>query len=350
MQKTYSRDQKGMVAIVVCLVIMVIITLVVIGFARVAERERRQALDRQLGTQAFYAAETAVNRARERIASDPNFGASGVEICDPVTPANDNSFSEVGSTGTNNVTISCVTINRRPPNLVLDQVAPDINNAYTFRLHGLNGTTPSPIRTLRFSWGSADPSVGQCASSPASTDVASWGCGQGALKVTVLAIPSGSFSRADLLAQRTSSFTLMPFGTPSGVQAFASGTDQNTGRVLYGTWNNTNRRYEVDISTIPDYLTPTATDGSGLYVQIGGLVNSSRVIVEAFDNGAPQNRLDITGAQAAVDATGRVGDVLRRVNVRVPLGQEAYRISTSGPLCKRVEIENNQATNSCPIP
>ena len=56
-----------MVAILVTMNLMIVISLIVLGFAQISRRNQRQSLDRQLSTQAFYAAETAVNDAADLI-------------------------------------------------------------------------------------------------------------------------------------------------------------------------------------------------------------------------------------------------------------------------------------------
>jgi Tfp pilus assembly protein PilX len=70
MSKMYSKmtredKQAGMVAIMVTMILMIVISLIVVGFAQISRRNQRQALDRQLSTQAFYAAETGVNDASD---------------------------------------------------------------------------------------------------------------------------------------------------------------------------------------------------------------------------------------------------------------------------------------------
>jgi hypothetical protein len=57
------RREGGFVSIIVCMIIMTILSLITIGFAQIMAREQRQALDRQLSSQAFYAAESGVNDA-----------------------------------------------------------------------------------------------------------------------------------------------------------------------------------------------------------------------------------------------------------------------------------------------
>src|SRR6056297_3601709 len=55
------NNQAGFVSIIVASILMVIMTLITIGFTQLMQREQRQALDRQLSTQAYYAAESGIN-------------------------------------------------------------------------------------------------------------------------------------------------------------------------------------------------------------------------------------------------------------------------------------------------
>ena len=72
-----GRDQRGIASLIITMVSMVIVTLIVLGFATLSRREQRQSLDRQLSTQAFYAAESGVEDARAVIL---NSIASGVSF------------------------------------------------------------------------------------------------------------------------------------------------------------------------------------------------------------------------------------------------------------------------------
>jgi Tfp pilus assembly protein PilX len=59
----HNSSQTGMVSIMVTMLLMLVITLIVLGFAQVSRREQIQTLDRQLSAQAFFAAESGVNDA-----------------------------------------------------------------------------------------------------------------------------------------------------------------------------------------------------------------------------------------------------------------------------------------------
>ena len=64
MPKRLKQSESGIVSLMMTLVIMLVISLIVIGIAQLSRREQRQALDNQLSTQAFYAAESGVNDAQ----------------------------------------------------------------------------------------------------------------------------------------------------------------------------------------------------------------------------------------------------------------------------------------------
>src|SRR5688572_9640470 len=94
--KEIIKSEKGIVSIVVTMTIMIVLTLIVIGFAQLSRREQEQAVERQLNTQAFYSAESGVNDAKEKFDAgevdvsrdympDCNeFGASFATQLDPV--------------------------------------------------------------------------------------------------------------------------------------------------------------------------------------------------------------------------------------------------------------------------
>jgi Tfp pilus assembly protein PilX len=65
------KDQEGMVSIIVTMIIMVLLGLIVLGFAQLSRREQRQSLDRQLAVQAQYAAESGINQAADYVRSNP---------------------------------------------------------------------------------------------------------------------------------------------------------------------------------------------------------------------------------------------------------------------------------------
>src|SRR3954464_6641054 len=66
------NSEAGMASFLIVMILMLVITLIVIGFAQVTRRNSREALDRQLSSQAFYAAESGVNVTTNAIISHVN--------------------------------------------------------------------------------------------------------------------------------------------------------------------------------------------------------------------------------------------------------------------------------------
>lgn len=114
-------SQEGIVSIMVVSVLIVLLSLVTIGFARLMNRETRQALDRQLGLQSYYAAESGINDAIKYL---DGIKASG----QPITRANatiDKCSGDTGKLNQNlsgganpNAQYSCVLIDPEPSSLL----------------------------------------------------------------------------------------------------------------------------------------------------------------------------------------------------------------------------------------
>ena len=67
-----NPKEQGFVAIIVAALIMIILSLITIGFTRIMQREQRQSLDRQLSRQALYAAESGINDVYSSLKNNPN--------------------------------------------------------------------------------------------------------------------------------------------------------------------------------------------------------------------------------------------------------------------------------------
>lgn len=115
-----SYNQEGIVSIMVVSVLIVLLSLVTIGFARLMNRETRQALDRQLGLQSYYAAESGINDAIRYL---DGLKASGQPITAIDKCSGDNGklnqrLSSEPTTTSANAQYSCVLIDPEPSSLL----------------------------------------------------------------------------------------------------------------------------------------------------------------------------------------------------------------------------------------
>src|SRR4051812_1988899 len=106
-QPDLHTDARGVVSIIVTILIMLVLSLIILGFAQLVRREQRQSLDRQLSTQAFYAAETGVNDAIKALNNSVLTGKKS--DCDPDGLGLGANVNKLDASGT--VSYVCVLVN-----------------------------------------------------------------------------------------------------------------------------------------------------------------------------------------------------------------------------------------------
>ncbi len=343
--KGLYRDQIGMASIMVTIILMLVITLIVLGFAQVIRREQRQSLDQQLYTQAFYAAETGVNDAVKVIQEGYNrdktkcgWNQSPDLTLNAAWTIKANSNEVDAGAG---VEYTCLLIDQSPPTLVYDNI--DTNRSTVINVK------PSPagsISHVTLSWhektGGTDVS-GCKALAPNSNFPAinKWEelgpCKPGVLRVDL--VPTGgSIDRASLTANAFTGF-LYPKtgpGTAGGtVLGYASGKGFGKQGVIHAADCHANSGDRFCTVTIDGLAASEYT------IRVKSIYSSSALTVSAKVAGVAT---DLIGAQAVIDSTGKANDVLRRIRVHVPLdrGSNAiypeFAIETMGTLCKRVRV------------
>jgi len=344
--KGIGQDQRGMVSFLVTLIMMAVITLIVVGFTQVTNRNSREALDRQLNAQAFYAAESGVNATRDQIQADLT---SGTAIVDKTTCANNYDGSSITPIGPG-VQYTCVLVDPHPTNLVYT----DINRQNSIVIP-IEATTD--FTSLNFSWTKkTGVATGTCTGRADSYYPAapSWSCGFGILRVDLMQVtdPAAPPADANTMYNSTDTLYLSPYGTGTGNipilgagnLPFNTATKGFTGTGCNVAAGNTcggsgacNNTCTVDfkLSGARKYYARVTM----LYKDAGQLTVSGRVAsgaVAEFING-----------QTMVDVTGQAQDELRRIQVRlapdnsnvgVNEGLPLNALTSTNGLCKRFSI------------
>ena len=296
--------QEGLVAIIVTMVVMIILTLVVVGFARLMRREQRQSLDNQLNTQAFYAAETGINDAIEALKSDPTLDTGGT----------------CGTAGVSNVLdastkYSCLIVNSAPTSLEYSDIGTDYPRVIPIKPIG------GGMNQINFSWqakdGSADfdcPDGPGGLGSPDLPPTSAWTCATGMIRLDLVEITPGSGAgwRNKL---NDGLRTLFLYPTVSGATPTPYSVTAETGKIVPVACNSgmALRYCQVNITSL--------SPASDYYIRIMSLYRSSAVTIQGFKpgGGGAGVVVRLSGAQALIDSTGRATDVLRRMQVRVSL-------------------------------
>lgn len=335
--KRLDLRQEGFVSIIVAMVLIAIISLVTLGFAYLAQQNQRNSLNRQLSTQAFYAAESGVNDAVKNLTT----------IGD-VTSCNDTNRVGTGTiNSTTNIQYTCVLINTSPDSLVYDSISDKESTV-------VHITTTTPVANIKFSW--SDP-AGSTSFAPTaagttfplpnqptySSNVCPAGCdittakfpnNIGILRTTI--IPTSAATTSDNLLNNAQNIFMYP----------AASTTSNTGTnfafrsggALTSEGNFASGRCFATNTPLACNVLVTGLNSSDFYIRMKALYKPVRVYILAVD--ASNAPVKLQGAQAVVDATGRAQDVVRRIQVRVPLSPGYYfpefGIESGNTICKRL--------------
>lgn len=331
MKAMHKLNQRGIVSIVVTLIVLLVITLITIGFATITRREQRQSLDKQLSSQAFYAAESGVNDATRALRANlfpaaPNPGSLPKTNCDPTnyTPPLNTFTIDSG----NKVEISCLLINEQPSQLEFSPVT-SLKSIYT-PLKSAGG----PMDKITIEWSPVGGGTNFNTSYP--TFPVAWPASVGVLRIALTDM-SGAIDH-DSLINKTSVLYLYPQnGSPAPVQTNLSlppANAQSQGQidaVKCSTGNAAPDKFCIANINVPAR--------AYYYLRLTSIYQSSHVIVKAQSGVTP---LDFIGGQAVIDSTGKAQDVLRRVQVRIPLSTQydfpEFAIESASPICKMLDV------------
>jgi Tfp pilus assembly protein PilX len=322
--------QKGFVSIIVAAVLMILLSLVTIGFSRLMQREQRQALDRQLSTQAFYAAETGVNDVNAKLKSG-TLTPEEKTTCDVSGDWNDG----IVDPNTPEVVYTCLQYDRSP----LDLVFTDTINTTSSKVFPVEAD--SAINKVVIEWsdeGSGNnldaSSTTACAGAATVPFPSSFSSGTvPVLRVDLIQVPA-AFNRQNLI-DNTASLYLYPKDCGTNTVTFANYIGASTGGVV-----------EVDCSTTCK-LTIDGLSENRYYARVKSIYRDVGTLrVTALD--AADALLELKNAQTLVDSTGKANDVVRRIEVRIADAPN-YRwpeavVETSEGLCKLLQIAPSATT------
>lgn len=329
-------NEQGLVAIVVTLLIMIILTLIVTGFAQLARREQRQALDRQLSTQALYAAESGINDGR-RLLKTTYADGSNKDTCDTTDSSLDDNDT---------IQYTCLLIKQDVPELKFQNVSSDPSIITPINASGVPGN-------LVINWQKQDSPPGDLSTativdSNGFPSVGTWNAGgQKIGMIRVDLVPATNFS-ADGLRNGVFTAFLVPGATASGSLTYTN-DQSSSGQIITAGCNNSapKKKCSATISL------PGST--ANYYLRIKSLysVSDVSVCVHSCDG-----TVALAGSQAQIDSTGRAGDVLKRIQVRVSTAAATtyngpeFVLDSSENICKQYEVwpAGGTASAACGAP
>jgi hypothetical protein len=332
------RSERGMVSIMTVMVLMIVISLIVLGFAQMSRRNQRESLDRQLSTQAFYAAESGVNDVRQLIQNAVN---AGTEVPDKAGCTDTGAGAFYASLNpdldaSKGVRYSCMLVDPSPTKLRYSNVG---TTSLIVPMVSANGENFSQIR---LDWQSkiAGSPVSGC---PNSTDgvfspTSTWSanCGYGVLRFDL--VPTSGNQDAASLRDGAMTVFAVPYRTAgSNSVAYAASA------------SNTNNVFGVACTTDGCNLSVTGLNQDSYHLRITSLYRDVAMQISATNGSG--TALEIEGAQAVIDVTGKASDVLRRIQVNVPLRSTSqnqlsdFAIQSTDAICKRFAVMDGYYDN-----
>jgi hypothetical protein len=326
-----NMQQKGFVSIIVASILMILLSLVTIGFSQLMQREQRQSLDRQLSSQAYYAAETAVNDVYNELRSG---SVSEKTSCNP----NENIDRDDGIIDVNEpeVRYTCLLIDPTPESLVYDNGKISDQGAKVIPLN-----VPANFQSITLEWegseGEGDNIVST--SCPAYQALpASYPANSVPLLRIDLTPLYATNSRADLI-NRTETLFLNPVSNSCGVNTIVYSAQK--GRFIDVQCDSSNQPYACSF-TITGLANLPITPATGqMILRAKTVYANANLRITAVDDDL-LNATELSGAQTVVDATGRANDVVRRIQVRLS-NRETYAVPEFGlqaydGICKQIQV------------
>ena len=322
-----KQERDGVVSLVVTLFIMLIVSLLALSFATLMRREQRQALERQLNSQAFYAAETGINDTLKALDQNPT-GVGDIDSCDS---ADQDKIQVNGRTpervldSTARIEYTCVFVDQSPTTLDVD-VQRD-------RVSVIPINTTSALGTIRISWRDINGSSSYPNTPGIFPPLSGWsGDWPGMLRGQLIAA-SFPVSRATIQSDTFNFYTYPSTNAGSTIVANAA----NNGGLVEGDCDN-----PANLLTCEIVIDVSAQNRSNYVLVLKGIYDTSKVQVRARTISNPGSDAIITGSQVIIDATGRAQDVVKRIKVNAPITPDYkwpnFAIMAGDDLCKRLQV------------
>lgn len=343
--KMKVRDRKteaGMMSIIVTMIMMLVITLIVLGFAQISRRDEQQALDNQLSTQAFFAAETGVNDAYDAVRTQ--LASTGTvqpkSTCGPGSAASPYPASKYDPAIDAGVSYSCLLVTTELQD-ISQTVATD-GSSVTLPLHPVGGPGIK-IHRLNITWYAAQkvtpltlsncpnnaPAMGAGSLKPAT----SWTCPYSMLRIDLVPTDTATLSRGSLMMDNIG-FFLYPA--------------LNAGPISSNSANGTVQGMKCGLASCTAAIDITPQTYTNYSIRLSAIYQSGGTVDIKADG--PSGPLDLADAQVAIDSTGKAQDVLRRIQARMSLVQPnnsvGYALETGSSICKHFQVANGIGINN----
>lgn len=360
------QDQGGMASILVTMILMIVITLIVLGFVKVAGRDQREALDNQLMTQAYYAAESGINDVVTYLQTNSPAQTVTKTSCQAPGSSTNPWFNfyqdyqqSLDSISGSSTSITCLLVNPTPTVLTKQFSDPGESwvtplygsssgstiKSLTFTLYPPNGVSPNAsMCNSDFQQNSTNPGLYQL---PTSSGARS--CGYAAVRLDLVRI--GQLTAAgeptvtpNELLQNTMSMLLVPQSSGGSIGGFIPNGTSSTTTDTYPMQCDANNCTEtIMINLPPNY--------NEYYLRAMLLYNSGTLTVTGQKTGAGSSVGPVAwrDGQVLIDSTGKDQDEIKRIQEALPINNALatpnFAVQSTQSVCKYFTIVPGQSPN-----
>jgi len=343
------HSQRGITSIVVVFVLVVLLTLVGIGFTKVMNRSLQSSSASEQASAASYAAQSGINDAISYIAKSlqANPGADVAstqcgQLIDPGGPLE--AAAKLSPDG--NTAYTCVLVDPNPSSLFYQNLAP-------YKSQVIKITTNTPLSSLLLSWQASDRTRNQFVPAANGTvlyDEKTWSDANYAplLRVTLYPIPaSGDLSNVQansktfFLYPQSGGGNTLAYGSPSGLAPV------NCSSKSLGSFSGTP---DYDCNLVVTNL--TSTGASYFYARLTPFYAQSVIKVKANDGS--NQAVSFKNVQSVIDVTAKSGSAVKRLQARMDSSSSSsgtdlnispgsdnapeFALQATNTLCKRLVI------------
>lgn len=346
------NKEQGFVSIITTSIVMIIVTLIVIGFSQLMQREQRQSLDRQLNSQALYAAETGINDLYNKLQKGELIDEEKSD-CDVSSWPNG---GVVNPSSSNDAAYTCVLFDQTPGYIEFNNGSVTTQQSKIFPIEPKSNVPTTKVKSLKFFWSGARGNrattlPATCTGSNVVLPSSAPSRGVPILRVDLVKAPKDAVINLNAAIENESTtFFLYPKVSCGGIKSDYSThiSTVDKGKMIEVNCANSLSGYACEYTI--DNMQIVNSGSNKYFARIKSIYNDADVRIEGTtDDGST---IEFIGAQVTADVTGKSNDVLRRIKVQ--LGNPNYPVPEFtmqglNGVCKGITISPpNEADITCP--
>ncbi len=342
-RKRLEGNDSGIVSILVTIIFMVVIGLIIMGFAESSRNQNRQTIDNQLSTGSYYAAQSGINEILTNLKDGTGTFTDIQKSCCPLSLCG---AGALGFNSTDSSTITCYSYNRIPGNLVYGNVSTSQPTIAHIVPVDSSGNSYTGDYKLTFTWNdnsgnsssNCDYSFSQTYTKDNYVNVKK--CSPGVLRLDLSIDPSSCTGASannmrDCLKNNAETIFLTPTNSSTTQTIFPVFSGQINPLILNGVSTGSSNSVSITCKSSP----------ACSYINMRAIYSSSIVKIGITD--LSDHPLAFADGQAQIDVTAKTQNVVRRLVATASLTNNSsnvpgFAIQSTDSICKLLVIDNTK--------